>query len=201
MTWLWSCSLEPSQNNLLLHVAVLTSWSWGLASRKDPGSGLSFIEWPEFGFPFSPATHSVPWGSVSLTAPQFQMVLFIVDYVSLLGYHPVISCVTLFLRRHEQTFFHTPYQEPTTDQSTDTTRVELGEPMSFTVVTCRSRNDTQKKLRPQSPPQRGWQFVKARNMEHSAQPAVSSTGWRVSSGPGLTWSEPFPGSSAGLRIF
>lgn len=120
----------------------------GVSKQERPRFWIVPHRMASLGFPsLWPPTQFLVGQSV-LQLPQFQMVLFIVDYVSLLESNPVISCVTLFPRRHQQTFFmpHTENQQQT--------KAELGEPMSFTVVTCRSRNDT-KKLRPQSPPQRG----------------------------------------------
>lgn len=145
------------------------------------------------GFPFLwPPTQFLVGQSV-LQLPQFQMVLFIVDYVSLLESNPVISCVTLFPRRHQQTFFmpHTENQQQT--------KAELGEPMSFTVVTCRSRNDTKKNCVPKAHPSVDDSSLKLGTWSilHSLQ-STRQVGWRVLLGPGLTWSEPFPGSSAGL---
>lgn len=73
-----------------------------------------------------------------------------------------------------------------TDQSRDTTKVELGEPMSFTGVIYRHMGEglltgaymTQRQLHDQSPPciddsSQSW------NREYTVQPASSSVGWRV----------------------
>ena len=42
----------------------------------------------------------------------------------------------------QHTCLITPDRDPTTDQSTDTTDVQPGEPMSFIEVTYRNRNDS-----------------------------------------------------------
>lgn len=45
-----------------------------------------------------------------------------------------ICCLTLFLRRLEQTLL-TPNRQPPTNQSMDTTNVQHGKPMSFMEIT------------------------------------------------------------------
>lgn len=49
-------------------------------------------------------------------------------------------CVTRLLRRHEHLRL-TGDREPMADQSKDTTKIQLGEPMSLLEVTHKSRND------------------------------------------------------------
>ena len=74
-----------------------------------------------------------------------------------------------------------------TDQSMDTTNAQLGEPMSFIRVTYRSMGEwlltgaeiTQSQLHHQPHPSMG--NTKLRNLEHTAQPAGTSTIWRMSS--------------------
>lgn len=78
-------------------------------------------------------------------------------------------------------------RQPTTDQSMDTTKVELGKRESFIGLLNRSRNDSKTALSPRSTP--AWLTAhKAENLEHIAQPAGRSTGWRRS----------FPGASVDL---
>ena len=77
-----------------------------------------------------------------------------------------------------------------TDQSTDTTKAPLGEPMGFLWVTHRSRNDSEAAASPKSTSV--WvRAHKARDLEHTAQPAFRSTGW----------TESFPRASVGLNRF
>ena len=58
------------------------------------------------------------------------------------------------------------------------------------MVTDRNRNDPKTAAPPRPTP--AWVTAhKAGNLEHTAQPAGSSTGWRVS----------FPGASVGLSLF
>lgn len=68
-------------------------------------------------------------------------------------------------------------REPRTDQGTSigTTQVHLGEPMSFSEDTCRSRDEvlltgaemTHWQLQHQNPDQHGWEFTKAVSPEHT----------------------------------
>ena len=77
-----------------------------------------------------------------------------------------------------------------TDQSTDTTKAPLGEPMGFLWVTHRSRNDSEAAASPKATP--GWvRAHKDWDLEHTAQPAESTTSWR----------ESFPRVSVGLNLF
>lgn len=78
-----------------------------------------------------------------------------------------------------------PEREPTTDQSKDTTKIQIDKPRNCIGVTHSSVDDgllpeaglTQRQPHHQSPPQ-AWQTAhKARNLKHSAQPSGNSAGW------------------------
>ena len=90
-------------------------------------------------------------------------------------------------------------REPTTDQKTGTTEVQLGEPwvspgslmwIHRREVTYRSRNNSQTAALPKPTPAQVTAHI-AGNLEHAAQPAGSSTSWRVS----------FPSDKAGVNLF
>lgn len=92
--------------------------------------------------------------------------------------HPVWVCVSRTHIKGEDIVSHsgvmqhthllTPYMGTTVDQSTDTTKVQLGEPMT-SVVTYRNMDAwllmgaevTHRQLHYQGPPQQGWQLTKA----------------------------------------
>jgi hypothetical protein len=73
------------------------------------------------------------------------------------------------------------------EQSEDTIKVQVNEPVSFIGITYRSRNDL-----PKAHPSIGnKQFMKARKLDHTTQPTGSSAGWTMS----------FLGRSDGLSFF
>lgn len=92
----------------------------------------------------------------------------------------------------QHTHLLTPDKEPMTDQSTNATQVQLGEPRSFTGFTYRNMGEasltgaemTQIQLHYPDPPQRG------RQLTQLGITAGSSAGWRAS----------FP-SDSGLNLF
>ena len=95
-------------------------------------------------------------------------------------------------------FVSTLHKEPRTDQSAHTTKVLLGEPISFIGVTYRNMGEglltgaemTQRQLHHQSPPSMGDSSQKL-ELRETAQPVDGSKGWRMS----------FPGTSVGLNFF
>lgn len=113
------------------------------------------------------------------------------------------TCVTLLPERREQIPTH-PRQEQMTNQRSDTTKVWLGEPMSFTAVTSWSMGEglctrvemTKDSNVTKSPSQHGW---------HSQEPETWSSPPNLQAAQQvaeyyLSWSEPLPGSWAGLRM-
>ena len=92
-------------------------------------------------------------------------------------------CDKAFPKEMEHACLLTPDRELMTDQGTDTTQVQCGEPVSFIGVAFRNRNDSKTAAPLRATP--------AGNIEHTAQPTGSSTGLRVSS----------LGASAGLHLF
>lgn len=95
------------------------------------------------------------------------------------------------------------------DQSTDTTKLQLGEPMNFLRITFRNigererevitgANMTQRQLPHESPPQDRWQFTKpgTGSTLHNLNRLKSALSSWPSSG-----SEPLSGSSTGLFLF
>jgi hypothetical protein len=106
------------------------------------------------------------------------------------------TCVTrLFLER----CLFRPDRKLTNKESTDTTKLKLGEPMSFIGLTGVWVNgylqEQNTQLYHQSPPQHGWQLTKARNLKHTAQHVGRWLGWRMSF-PGV-----WIGNSAGFWFF
>jgi hypothetical protein len=92
------------------------------------------------------------------------------------------------------------------DQSTDITKVQLGEPKSFIYRNMHERLETggkmiQKWLHHQSPSQHGWQLTKARNLEHTAQPAGCSTVLESVLSEWLGWSNFFQAALLGSDFF
>ena len=103
----------------------------------------------------------------------------------------------------EQTCLHTLNRDHMTNQSTNITKVQLGEPMSFIGVTYRNMGEgsctgaemTQRQLYHQGPPQHEWQLTNLETWStlHSLQAAqqVGECPFRVT----------LPGSSAGFCFF
>lgn len=97
------------------------------------------------------------------------------------------------------TCLNTLDREPTTDHSTNTTKVQLGELVNFNWVTYSSKCEwfliaaemTQRKLHHQNLPQHRWQLTTVGNLKHTAQPLGSSVGQRMS----------FPSESFGVNLF
>ena len=85
-----------------------------------------------------------------------------------------------------------------THPSKGTTKVQLGEPVSFIGVPDRSRNNS--KIAHHQSCQHGWQLTTARNLELTAQPLATPqvTECLLQS---AEWSEPLPGCSGDLRPF
>jgi hypothetical protein len=73
-----------------------------------------------------------------------------------------------------------------TDHSKDTSKVHIGEAVSFIEVSSQKYEAlpteaemTQRQLHHQRPPQHEWQVTEAGNLEPSVEPAGSSAGWQV----------------------
>lgn len=87
-------------------------------------------------------------------------------------------CDKIFLRKMQHTCPLSPDRKPTTDQSIDTTRVQLGEPMTFIEFTYRSiveglftGTEMTKNNYIIKTHQHGGQPTKAKNLKHTAHPA------------------------------
>ena len=104
----------------------------------------------------------------------------------------------LALGRHNTHLF-TLDRNPTTDQSTDTTKVQLGKPMSFIGVTYRTMGEglltraemTQRQVYLHSPPSAWVRAHKSWDPGNTAHLADGSTGCRVS----------FPSEAVALNLF
>lgn len=98
-------------------------------------------------------------------------------------------CVTKLRLERYNTCLLTPDRELMTHQSMDTNRFQFGEPIGFIDITYSGRNDS-KIVVSAKPTPAGATACKPGNLEHSAQPVGSLTGWAVC----------FPGGSAGLNL-
>lgn len=103
----------------------------------------------------------------------------------------------------------TPDRKPITDQSMETTEVQLGELMNFIGVTYRIRKDAQTAAWPKPTPA-CWQLTKLGTWStlHSLQAvqqvervSYSGTSLALNLFPALGWFLHFPGSWSSLRVF
>lgn len=99
--------------------------------------------------------------------------------------HPFVSVWNkAFPREIQHTCLLSPHQKPTTDQSTGNTKNQLGKSISFTGVAYKSMGEG-------SPTQVWVTAREAGGLEHTAQLAGSSTGYKG----------PFPGASVCVSLF
>lgn len=91
------------------------------------------------------------------------------------------------------------HREPATDQSKDTSKIQLSKPMAFIRVPCRNMSErllteaemTQRQLHHLCPPQHEWQFIESGNLKHTTQlKAVQQVGGCPFQLAQLVW--PFP---------
>ena len=113
-------------------------------------------------------------------------------------------CDRSFPGEMKHTHFLTPDREPMIEQSTDATKDQLGGPVGFTGVqgyergvTYGSRNDSKISVSPKPiPAQVTDSSQEPGNLEQSAQPTGSSTGWTcpLQVAQLISVSKPLPGS-------
>lgn len=114
---------------------------------------------------------------------------FSVKCVLGLDIYPIyVLCNKTFLGEMQHTHLLTSNREPMTNQGTDITKFQHGEPVSFVGVTYVSVGEgfltgaemVHRQLHHNSPPQHWRQLTQSGNLEHSTKPIGGSSGWRRS---------------------